>query len=61
MVKKDYFIPIRVTRRQKMALRRMAREADRDVSSIVREMIDDRLARFANDADRSIGCGEVAA
>jgi len=45
MIKKDCFIPIRVTRRQKVALRRMAREADRDVSSIVREMIEERMAR----------------
>lgn len=55
MVKKDCFIPIRVTRRQKVALRRMAREADRDVSSIVREMIDERVARSAESGseDRS--------
>lgn len=35
-------VPVRVSRRQKIALRRMAREAGVDVSEIVRRMIDER-------------------
>lgn len=40
MTKKDHVVPVRVTRRQKIALRRLARERGIDVSSLVRQMID---------------------
>lgn len=38
-------IPVRVTPRHQEALRRWAREADIDVSKVVRRMIDDHLTR----------------
>lgn len=37
------FLPIRVSRKQKIALRRWARQADLDVSNVVRNMIEERM------------------
>ena len=38
-------VPIRVTPRHREALRRLARQRDANVSTVVRDMIDDYLAR----------------
>ncbi len=40
-------VPIRVTSRHREALRRLARQRDANVSTVVRDMIDDYLARNA--------------
>jgi hypothetical protein len=37
------FLPIRISRKQKIALRRWARQANADVSNVVRDMIEERM------------------
>lgn len=44
-------VPVRVSRRQKVALRRLARQSGVDVSCLVRDMIEERCRR------ESSGCG----
>ena len=46
-------VPVRVSRRQKIALRRWARLAKVDVSDVVRDMIEERLRRQAEAVDGS--------
>ena len=45
MVKRlDAVVPVRVTRKEKILLRRWARESNADVSKVVRDMIERRRA-----------------
>lgn len=46
-------VPVRVSRRQKIALRRWARLAKVDVSDVVRDMIEERLRRQADESGAS--------
>ena len=52
--KLEEVIPVRVTRRHKAALGRIARKRDTDVSRVVRDMIEDGIRRItpASDLER---------
>lgn len=46
-------VPVRVSRKQKIALRRWARLAKADVSDVVRDLVEERLRREAEAARES--------
>lgn len=53
-------VPIRVTSRHRDALRRLARQRDADVSKVVRDAIDDYLARNAVDSGEAQNSEQAA-
>lgn len=50
-------VPVRVSRKQKIALRRWARLAKVDVSDVVRDMIEERLRRQEDEAGAGSDAG----
>jgi hypothetical protein len=47
MIKLDEVVPVRVSRREKILLRRWARESGTDLSKVVRDMIERRRSEEA--------------